>query len=1117
MTTMEFLAYLRSLDIQLFFEGERLRCTAPEGAITPALRAELTQRKPQLIALLRQNSYSSRHSSPIAPLPRNQTLSLSFAQQRLWFLDQLVPENPFYNMPAAVQLQGNLDVKTLKQAFNTIIQRHETLRTTFAQADGQPVQVISPSLSLHLPVIDLQTVPLVQRDATIQQWATEEAHRPFNLTTGSLLRVTLLRLAEADHLLLLTLHHIISDGWSMGVLMRELGVLYTAFLNGKPSPLSELSIQYADFAYWQRQHLQGEILESHIAYWGQQLKELPGLNLPTDRPRPPVQGHRGATQPLMLSPTLTVALESLGQSEGATLFMTLFAAFQILLHRYTGQDDLAVGVPIANRNRSEIEGLIGFFVNSLVLRTNLAGNPTFRQLLEQVREVALAAYAHQDLPFEKLVEELHPDRDLSHNPLFQVVFALQNAPMTSLELPDLTLNPWQLEIGTTRFDLEFHLWEQSQGLSGLWQQPVEGISGFVAYSTDLFDPATIARMINHFQTLLEEIVANPDQPIADLQILSATDRHQLLVGWNQTQTEYAKDFYIHDLFRAQAIQTPDAVAVAYAGKHLTYQALDQLSNQLAHYLQQLGVCPDRLVGVCADRLDMIVAVLGILKAGGAYLPLDPEYPRDRLNFMLTDAQVSILLTQQSLVKVQPTVDIPIVCLDTHWEAIAQHSQDAPATNVTAENLAYVIYTSGSTGIPKGVLVQHQGLCNVVAAQRQVFNLPVGSHILQFSSFSFDASVFELLLAFGVGGTLYIASQEARVSGAELSQFLRKHAITAAILPPAVLAILPKTELPALQTVIAGGEACTTELIDRWTKGRRFFNAYGPTEATIWASVAQLQSGDQPMIGRPVANTQIYLLDAQLQLVPIGVIGELYIGGDGLARGYLNRPELTAERFIPNPFNSASRLYKTGDLARYRDDGLEFLGRVDDQVKLRGFRIELGEIETLLNQHPIVRQAVVTAHQQELGKHLVAYVALLKDDTLMLGQQLHDEQIGQWQALYNQTYTQTAPQTAAEDPTFNIVGWNSSYTGQPIAVEQMQEWLRHRVKQVLDRQPQRVLEIGCGTGLMLFQIAPHCTEYWATDFSIVSLDYLQQHARPGSTSSQVVASTGGRFYQPRCRL
>ena len=1112
-TTVQFLAYLRSLDIQVFVEGDRLRCSAPEGTVTPDLQAELAQRKPELIALLRQTPQSSLPSSPMTRLPRTsqgdrygeRSLPLSFAQQRLWFLDQLVPENPFYNMPAAVQLQGHLNLKALQQAFNTIVRRHETLRTTFTQVDGQPAQIIAPSFSLHLPVIDLQSMPTLDRDATIQRLATEEAHRPFKLTTGPLLRVTLLKLAETEHILLLTLHHIISDGWSMGVLMQELGALYTAFLRSQPSPLNELSIQYADFAHWQRQSLQGEILEAQLAYWGEQLKDLPGLNLPTDRPRPSVQGYRGATQPLQLAPALTAALEALGQAEGATLFMTLFTAFQILLYRYTGQADLAVGVPIANRNRSEIEGLIGFFVNSLVLRTNLDGNPTFRELLVQVREVALAAYAHQDVPFEKLVEELHPDRDLSRNPLFQVVFALQNAPMTALELPDLTLKPLPLAIATTRFDLEFHLWEQSQGLSGLWEQPVEGISGFVAYNTDLFDAATMARLLNHFQTLLEAIVAEPDQRLAALPMLSAAERHQLLVEWNATQSEYAKNDCIHHLFEAQAAQTPDAIAVMCAEEHLTYQALEQRSNQLAHYLQQLGVRPDSLVGICVDRsLAMVVAVLGVLKAGGAYLPLDPEYPRDRLRFMLTDAQVPILITQQSLVSVLPTVDAKVICLETDGETIAQQSQEAPTAEVMAENLAYVIYTSGSTGTPKGVLIQHRGLCNVVTAQMQAFHLPVGSRILQFSSFSFDAWVFELLLSVGVGGTLYIAAQETRSPGTALSQFLRSHAIAAAILPPAVLAVLPAADLPALQTVIAGGEACTVEISDRWATDRRFFNAYGPTEATIWASVAQLQSGEAPSIGRPVANTQIYLLDTQLQPVPIGVVGELYIGGDGLARGYLNRPELTAERFIPDPFKGhgesyptphsrlpTPQLYKTGDLARYRADGsLEFLGRVDDQVKLRGFRIELGEIETLLSQHPIVQQAVVTAHPQESGQQLVAYVVLNLEEALTLEQPLQREQIEQWQTLYNQTYAQTM-ETTAKDATFNIIGWQSSYTGQPIAAEQMREWLHDRVQQVRDRQPQRILEIGCGTGLMLFQLAPHCTEYWATDFSTASLDYIRQ--------------------------
>ncbi len=1166
LTTVEFFAYLRSLDIHVFLDGDRLRCNAPEGALTPDVRTELTERKAALIALLQQLTGKTNGANRLVPRSRDHLLPLSFAQQRLWFLDQLVPDNPFYNMPAAVRLQGHLNLSALEQAFDAIVQRHETLRTTFVRMGDRPTQLIAPHLPLSLSVVDVQTFPACARDAAVQQLATEEAHRPFNLATAPLLRVKLLKLDETDHILLLNLHHIVSDGWSLGVLIRELGVLYTAFLDGKPSPLTALPIQYADFACWQREWLQGDVLDAQLAYWRRQLTALPLLMLPTDRPRPSVQGHRGATHPLQLSPTLTATLASLSQTEGATLFMTLLAAFQVLLYRYTGQEDVAVGSPIANRNRSEIEGLIGFFVNSLVLRSDLSGNPTFREVLGRVREVALAAYAHQDVPFEKLVEELHPERDLSRNPLFQVAFALQNAPIEPLELPELTLTPWQLDVGTTRFDLEFHLWQRSQGLSGLWEQPADGISGFVAYSTALFDAATIARMVEHFQTLLEGIAGNPDARLSDLPMLTAREQQQLLVEWNQTHVPYAHDQCFHQLFETQASQTPDAIAVVFDDRSLTYRELDQRSNQLAHYLQQFNVQPDRLIGICLERsLEMIIAVLGVLKAGAAYVPLDPAYPRDRLSFMLTDAQVPILITQQSLVAALPAIQGQVVCLDTASSTIDRQSQEAPTTQVTADHLAYLIYTSGSTGTPKGVLIEHRGLCNVVAAQGQAFNLPPQSRVLQFSSLNFDASVFEMLLAFGGGGTLYIAPPAARLLGSSLSQFLQAHHITAAILTPAVLAVLPETELPALQTVIVGGEACSGELVDRWAKKRRFFNAYGPTETTIWATVAQLQPGESPAIGRPVANTQIYLLDAHHQPVAIGVIGELYIGGAGVARGYLNRPELTAERFVESEVSGVgygvseghliaeeageageergvgeeretrghgdteirsrrtqksklrsqepkhnsktstpdtrhptpdTRLYKTGDLARYRSDGkLEFLGRVDEQVKLRGFRIELGEIETVLSQHPAVQDAVVTVHQTGIGeKRLLAYTVLNgnglngKGTQAALERQLQAEQLKQWETLYNQIYARSTPDS---EPTFNLVGWQSSYTGQPIAAEQMREWLHYRTEQILARKPDRVLEIGCGTGLLLFQLAPHCTQYCGTDFSAVSLDTIQQ--------------------------
>ncbi|MDZ7955197.1 amino acid adenylation domain-containing protein [Nostoc sp. DedQUE09] len=910
----------------------------------------------------------------------------SFAQQRLWFLDQLAPGNPFYNVSTALHLTGSLNFTALKQTFNEIVRRHETLRTRFVMVQ-QPVQAIAPSLTIPLPLIDLRNFDSPERNTRVQQIVTQEAQHPFNLTTGPLLRVKLLQLDEAEYLLLLNLHHIVADGWSIGVLIKELGVLYKALAEDKrclttsysvSTLLPELPIQYADFAQWQREWLQKVTangtspLQSQLVYWQKQLNRISVLNLPTDRLRPAVPSYRGAKQFLELPHSLTQALEALSYQEGVTLFMTMLAAFQTLLYRYTQQEDIAVGSPIANRNRSELEGLIGFFVNSLVLRTDFSGNPTFRELLNRVREVTLGAYAHQDLPFEKLVEELHPERDLSHHPLFQVVFSLQNTPIEALDLPGLKLSLFEFDSKTAKFDLEFHVW-----------QDLETLKGQVVYSTDLFDQSTITRMLGHFQTLLESIVANPEQQISDLSLLTVQERQELLIDWNDTKRDYPENKCFHQLFEAQVEKTPNAIALVFDKQQLTYRELNIQANQLAHYLKKLGVVPDVLVGICVERSpQMIIALLAILKAGGAYLPLDPSLPQERLNFILEDAQVSILLTHCSLAPLfkEGWGDLlSIVYIDKDWATITQHSQENPTTCVTSDNLAYIIYTSGSTGKPKGVLLQHRGLSNLAKAQIEIFNLQPSNHILQFASLSFDASIFEIVMALQTGATLYLANKESLLPGQSLLKLLREKAITHVTLPPAVLAVLSTESLPALQTIICAGESCTDDIVKRWCNSqRRFFNAYGPTEATVWSTVAEISTiSEKPPIGRPIANTQIYILDKDLQPLPIGISGELYISGDGLAQGYVNRPELTTEKFIPNPFNDkkGARLYKTGDLARYRPDGdIEFLDRIDNQVKIRGFRIELSEIETVLSQHQSVQKAVVIVKENISGdKYLVPYI------------------------------------------------------------------------------------------------------------------------------------------------
>ncbi|MHC5741521.1 MAG: non-ribosomal peptide synthetase [Nostoc sp.] len=918
----------------------------------------------------------------------------SFAQQRLWFLDQLAPGNPFYNVSTALHLTGSLNFSALKQTFNEIVRRHETLRTRFVMVEQQPVQAIAPSLTIPLPLIDLRNFDSPERDTRVQQIVTQEAQHPFNLTIGPLLRVKLLQLDEVEYLLLLNLHHIVADGWSIGVLIRELGVLYKAFAEDKrclttsysvSTLLPELPIQYADFAQWQREWLQGVAangtspLQSQLVYWQKQLNGISVLNLPTDRLRPAVPSYRGAKQFLELPHSLTQALEALSAQEGVTLFMTMLAAFQTLLYRYTQQEDIAVGSPIANRNRSELEGLIGFFVNSLVLRTDFSAKATFRELLNRVREVTLEAYSHQDLPFEKLVEELHPERDLSYHPFFQVVFSLQNTPIETLELSGLTLSLFDFDSKTAKLDLEFHLW-----------QDLESLKGQMVYSTDLFDDKTITRMLGHFQTLLKSIVANPEQRISDLSLLTVQERQELLIDWNDTKRDYPENKCFHQLFETQVQKTPDAIALnarsaialVFDDEQLSYKELNIRSNQLAHYLKKLGVVPDVLVGICVERSpEAIVALLGILKAGGAYLPLDPSLPQERLDFMLEDAQVSVLLTQEKLLKHFEDFSNPIICIDKDWATITQHSQENPTNCVKYNNLAYVIYTSGSTGKPKGVLLQHQGLSNLAASQIEVFNIQPINRILQFASLSFDASIFEIVMALQTGATLYLANKESLLPGQPLLKLLREKAITHITLSPAVLAVLATESLPALQTIICAGESCTDDIVKRWWNSqRRFFNAYGPTEATVWSTVAEISHIiEKPPIGRPIPNTQIYILDKHLQPLPIGITGELYIAGEGLAQGYLNCPELTIEKFVPNLFNDkkGARLYKTGDLARYRPDGnIEFLGRIDNQVKIRGFRIELSEIETVLSQHQSVQKAVVIVKENISGnKYLVAYIVL----------------------------------------------------------------------------------------------------------------------------------------------
>ena len=900
---------------------------------------------------------------PLQTVSRKNALPLSFAQERLWVLDQLEPANVAYNMPIAFRLNGPLKVSALERSLNTIINRHEVLRTRFTLVKGMPVQTIAPLQNISLSVTD--HVP-----AEVRTLASEEACQPFDLADGPLLRASLLRLGSQEHVLLLTMHHIVSDGWSMGIFVRELSACYNAYAAELEPQLPELPIQYGDYAVWQRKWLQGEVLEDQLQYWREQLLGAPQvLELPTDRPRPTVQSHRGALKQFQLKPELTRKLKELSRSEDVTLFMLLLAAFQVLLARYSGQNDVVVGTPIANRTRAEVEALIGLFVNTLALRVEVRGGESFRELLKRVRQNCLGAYAHQDVPFEKLVEELQPERSLSYSPVFQVMFALQNAFEQAPNLTDLQLSSLGRSGDFAKFDLTLLIREHKSRLLG-------GIE----YNSDLFDEATIDRMCSHLNVLLESIVADPASRVSELSCLESEERSQLIALANGTEVSGVPDVCIHQLFEAQVERNPCAMAVVCGEQRLTYAELNERANQLAHFLQPL-VGPETLVGICMERShEMVIALLAILKAGGSYLPLDPAYPPERLSFMMKDAEISLLLTESAVrASVALEYDGRFIELDTVQSFIAVEHTANPHCAATPDNQAYVIYTSGSTGRPKGAMLAHRGLGNLLTAQVREFDLVRCSRVLQFSSLSFDASIFEIVMALMTGSTLYLKDGEKLLPGPAMIEFLQQHGITHLTLPPSVLKLMPDGELPDLRVLIVAGEECSAELVHRWSQGRRFFNAYGPTEATVWSTLARCEDdGQKPSIGRPIINTSVYVLDEGLQPAPAGVAGELYIGGIGLARGYLKRPELTAERFVPHPFSVQpdARLYKTGDLGRYRSDGqIEYLGRTDDQVKVRGFRIELGEIEAVLRQHSAIREcAVVPAGSESSGQtRLVAYL------------------------------------------------------------------------------------------------------------------------------------------------
>ena len=903
--------------------------------------------------------------SPGAPAP------LSFAQQRLWFLHQLEPESVAYHEAAAIKLEGNLDIAALRTALNTIVERHEVLRSPIVLDGGRPVQIAGEPKVVELPILDLGASP-----EDIQQAIAEIRNRPFQLDGDLMVRAALLQINAAENILVLVRHHIASDGWSSGIFADELGKLYGAFSQGLFNPLPPLPIQYADYAAWQRQWLQGEVLERQISFWREYLYDLPALELPTDQPRSENQSYRGARQAIDLPRSLIQRLTAVGRRENATLFMTMLAAFQVLLHRYTGQNDIAVGSPIAGRTRVETEGLIGCFVNTLVLRGNLSGNPTFRDFLRSVRLGALKAYEHQDLPFEKLVEELNPARDTRRNPLFQVLFVVQNTPKRSNAFPGLIAMPVEIDPMTAKFDLSAALVERAQEMTLR-----------VEYRAELFEATTIARMLGHFRNLLEAIAADPEQRIDAVTLLTEAEKHRVTVEWNQTRRDYPTDKTVRQLFEAEVERSPDAVALVFEEQRLTYRELNRRANQVAHRLRKLGVGPESLVALCLERsVEMVVGILAILKAGGAYVPLDPTYPQARLEFMLADTGAGIVLTDSHSLDCLPQTNARVIRLDQDRQLFEKEPTENPPNSTFDEHAAYVIYTSGSTGKPKGVVNVHAGLRNRVQWMQDSYRLTAEDRVLQKTPFTFDVSVWEFLWPLISGACLVVARPGGHRDREYLIRLIQSARITTLHFVPSMLSVfLQGAEVEScttLKQVFCSGEALSVEL------QRRFFersdaslhNLYGPTEASIdvtaWRCRRAVTDAIAP-IGRPISNTQIYILDQSLAPLPVGVAGDLYIGGVGLARGYLNRPELTSERFIANPFSDdpSARLYKSGDRARYLPSGnIEFLGRSDDQVKIRGFRIELGEIEALLGQISSVQQAAVLAREDTPeDRRLVAYV------------------------------------------------------------------------------------------------------------------------------------------------
>jgi len=925
--------------------------------------------------------------APMAGRPPGDTVPLSHGQEQIWLHTQLVTDVPLYNEPITIYKSGSLDHPLLERVLTELVRRHQAWRTNFKIVDGQPVQIIGAPFEVRVPVVDLRGIPTPQREPEALRLAVEDAQRPFDLTTGPLFRVLLIRVSDSDHRLYLTLHHIIFDGFSIyRLFLPELAALYQAFAEGKRSPLPELTVQYSDFSQWQREWLvQSGALSSQLSYWKKQLAGVSMMQLPTDRPRPAVQSFNGAIHPFALSQQVSQALKMLGRRSGTTLFMTLMAGLEVLMHRYSGLDDVAIATVSSARKRSELERLLGYFLNPVVLRNDLSGDPTFSETLRRVRDVSLDALSNDDAPFTQIVKELHPARTLSANPLFQVLFTLEPPMPVDANGWSVALTQSQVDTKLVKFDLCLELDDAPTGIAGRFK-----------YSTDLFDPPTIARMAGHLETLLRGVAANPEQRISQVPLLTESERHQVGVEWNNTDVMYATDVCIHNLFETKVEMLPDAAAVVQGKRQLSYRELNARADALAYSLRQHGVGAEEVVAICLKPSpEMMVSILAVLKAGGACLPLDPSYPKERRKYVLDDSRVKVLLTTSDLADSLPSEGIKVICLDREGGfASPRESALNSAAKPGPDDLAYVIYTSGSTGMPKGVLITHRNLVHSTQARLSYYTAP-NSRFLLLSSFAYDSSLAGIFGTLCQGGTLVLCLGTVQECLPELAQVIARHKISELLCVPSVYSFLLEqansTQLATLRTAIVAGESCAPELIERHYKllpHTVLYNEYGPTEASVWSTVYRCRPKQTRLlvpIGRPIANARVYVVDRHLNLVPVGVAGEICIAGPGLVRGYLNRPEATAEKFVPNPFSTdkKAKLYRTGDLARYLPDGnLELLGRLDEQVKIRGFRIELEEISSVMAEHPSVRQAVASLREDTPDRpELVAYVVATTNDGL----------------------------------------------------------------------------------------------------------------------------------------